>query len=177
MDHDTIIILSTALYSSECLVQFVVVMLCLFYVGNTWYVYCIVVLYCIVLYFIVSPRIALYCIVLYCIWWIACLEIACVTPKPSCYVSQSTSMAAFHQGLEFNRLGETGASCYGGRLLQGHFMQNYYHLVTLCRRVASDYWRQPWQLLCIPLYLWHIVSWCWWWLRSNTPWVCLAIFV
>ena len=51
------------------------------------------------------------------------------------------------------------------------------HLVTLCRRVASDSWRQPWQLLSIPLYLWHIVSWCWWWLRSNTPWVCLAIFV
>ena len=28
------------------------------------------------------------------------------------------------------------------------------HLVTLCRRVASDSWRQPWQLLSIPLYLW-----------------------
>ena len=24
-------------------------------------------------------------------------------------------------------IGETGASCYGGRLLQGHFMQNYYN--------------------------------------------------
>ena len=23
-------------------------------------------------------------------------------------------------------IGETGASCYRGRLLQGHFMQNYY---------------------------------------------------
>ena len=26
-------------------------------------------------------------------------------------------------------------------------------LVTLCRRVASDPWRQPWQLFSIPLYL------------------------
>ena len=26
-------------------------------------------------------------------------------------------------------LGETGASCYGGRLLQGHFMQNYYNFI------------------------------------------------
>ena len=34
------------------------------------------------------------------------------------------------------------------------------HLVTLCRRVASDSGRQPLQLLSIPLYIWHIVSWC-----------------
>ena len=27
---------------------------------------------------------------------------------------------------ERRRIGETGASCYRGRLLQGHFMQNYY---------------------------------------------------
>ena len=34
------------------------------------------------------------------------------------------------------------------------------YLVILCRRVASDSWRHPWQLLSIPLYLWRIVSWC-----------------
>ena len=34
------------------------------------------------------------------------------------------------------------------------------YLVTLCRRVASDSWRHPWQLLSIPLYLWRIVSCC-----------------
>ena len=27
---------------------------------------------------------------------------------------------------DVHRVGETEASCYGGRLLQGHFMQNYY---------------------------------------------------
>ena len=32
--------------------------------------------------------------------------------------------------------------------------------LTLCRRVASDSWRHPWQLLSIPLYLWRIVSCC-----------------
>ena len=56
-------------------------------------------------------------------------------------------------------------------------VNNLLFLVTLCRRVASDSWRHPWQLLSIPLYLWRIVSCCWWWLRSSTPWVCPAIFV
>ena len=51
------------------------------------------------------------------------------------------------------------------------------YLVTLCRRVVSDPWRQPCQLLSISLYLWRLV-WCrWWWLRSYTHWVCPAIFV
>ena len=27
--------------------------------------------------------------------------------------------------LRYCSVGETGASCYGGRLLQGRFMQNY----------------------------------------------------
>ena len=40
----------------------------------------------------------------------------------------------------------------------GPLEDNY--LVTLCRRVASDSWRHPWQLLSIPLYLWRIVSCC-----------------
>ena len=40
------------------------------------------------------------------------------------------------------------------------FKQSWIYTVTLCRRVASDPWRQPWQLLSIPLYLWRIVSCC-----------------
>ena len=33
---------------------------------------------------------------------------------------------AVHASLFAMQVGETGASCYRGRLLQGHFMQNYY---------------------------------------------------
>ena len=35
-------------------------------------------------------------------------------------------MSLSHIIINVKQLGETGASCYGGRLLQGHFMQNYY---------------------------------------------------
>ena len=35
-----------------------------------------------------------------------------------------------------------------------------HHLVNLCRRVASDPWRQPWQLLSIPLYPRRLFSCC-----------------
>ena len=34
------------------------------------------------------------------------------------------------------------------------------YLVTLYRRVVVDPWRQPWQLLSTPLYLWRLVSCC-----------------
>ena len=39
--------------------------------------------------------------------------------------SVSMSCLTGRHGLNI-RVGETGASCYRGRLLQGHFMQNYY---------------------------------------------------
>ena len=31
-----------------------------------------------------------------------------------------------YYSVGFEYVGETGASCYRGRLLQGHFLQNYY---------------------------------------------------
>ena len=62
-------------------------------------------------------------------------------------------------------------------MLQNCTMLYYVFSGSLCRRVASYSWRQPWQLLSIPLYLWRLVSCCWWLLRSSTPWVCPAIFV
>ena len=45
-------------------------------------------------------------------------------------------------------------------MVNNFYDYNHGNLITLSRRVASDSWRQPWQLFSIPLYLWHIVSWC-----------------
>ena len=43
-------------------------------------------------------------------------------------IIESACMGTFVESLHvtISPVGETGASCYRGRLLQGHFMQNYY---------------------------------------------------